>query len=57
VQRRGAALTGCQGGNASENHPIALSINAEFVFLPRLPMNRFWQRRLVAPSFDARWRT
>ena len=57
MQRRGAALTGCQGGNASGNYPIALSINAEFVFLPRLPMNRFWQRRLVAPSFDARWRT
>jgi hypothetical protein len=39
VQRRGAALPGGQGGNASGNHPIALSINAEFVFLPRLDNN------------------
>jgi hypothetical protein len=50
-------LTGCQGGNASGNHPIALSINAEFVFLSRLDNNQFWQRRMVAPSFGARWRT
>ena len=57
MQRRGAALTGCQGGNASGNYPIALSINAEFVFLSRLDNNQFWQRRMVAPSFGARWRT